>query len=396
MKQVVIVGVGMGPDTLTRQGVRAIEEAEVLFGAPRMLEMFSYLGKTAYPQYASDEVAKKINESDWERVAVLVSGDTGFYSAAEQLISALPGCETLLIPGVSSLSSFFSKLKRPWQGVKLLSCHGRYGNIVDAVRRNCMTFVLTGNNIAALLSRLADAGFGGLTAYAGENLGQNDEHVLIRSVEELGEEKLSSLCVLAVENPRYDARIRFGIPDTEFVRGDAPMTKRETRAMALSLLGLAPDAVCCDIGAGTGSVTVEMALAAHEGWVYAIEREGAAAQLITQNCRAFHIGNVSVLPGSAPDRLAELPRLDAAFIGGSGGRMKEIIAGLLHNNPHMRIVVSAIALESVSAALDAFSQSGNAPELLQLSAARAKTVGDLHMMLSQNPVFLIAGGGGNA
>jgi len=396
MKQVAVVGAGMGPDTVTRQGLRAVEGAQALLGAPRLLELFSYLNIPAYPDYAPGEVAQRIGESGGERFAVLVSGDTGFYSAAGKLAAALEGCEITVVPGISSLSYFFARLQRPWQDAKLLSCHGRDANLVDAVRRNRLTFALTGGNIAALVYRLTDAGFGELTAHVGENLGLDTERILTRTIAELQNEPFAPLCVLAVENPGFDARVRFGIPDEEFRRADAPMTKREIRAVALSLLQLAPGAVCCDIGAGTGSVTVEMALAAYEGRVYAIERDADAAKLIGENCRAFHIGNAEVLRGSAPGMLAGLPRLGAAFIGGSGGGMREIAAALLRNNPKMRIVINAVSLENAVSALEALSSHGLAPEIVQVSAARSKAAGGLHMLLAQNPVFLVSGGGQNA
>jgi precorrin-6Y C5,15-methyltransferase (decarboxylating) len=171
------------------------------------------------------------------------------------------------------------------------------------------------------------------------------------------------------------------------------MTKSEVRAVTLSRLSLKPTDICCDIGAGTGSVTVEMALAAYKGHVYAIDKEEKSIELIKQNCRAFHIGNVSPICVNAPDALASLPKLNAAFIGGSGGNIQDIVSALLRNNPDVRIVANAVALESVTAAIEAFRKNGLTPEVMQISCARAQAVGALHMMTAQNPVFIISGGG---
>lgn len=392
MKHISIVGIGMGTDTVTQAGMQAIQNADALIGAQRMLDAFSILPKPSHAEYAPGRVADLISSSEHTRFAALVSGDTGFYSAAEGLAASLAGHNVTFIPGVSSLSYFFAKLQRPWQDAKLLSCHGRDANLVDAVRRNRLTFALTGGNVNTLAAQLADAGFGNLIAHVGENLGATDERILTLTVSVLCNTTVSPLAVLLVENPGFDDRIRFGIPDGEFTRGNAPMTKSEVRAVTLSRLSLRPGDICCDIGAGTGSVTVEMALAAYEGRIFAIDRDEEALALVEQNCRTFHIGNVSPIAGSAPDALNGLPRLDAAFIGGSGGHMHDIVSALLANNPDMRIVANAVALESVAATVDAFQQGGLTPEVVQVGCARARAVEGLHMMAAQNPVFIISGG----
>jgi precorrin-6Y C5,15-methyltransferase (decarboxylating) len=393
MKQVVIVGLGMSADTLTAQGLRAVEQADVLIGAPRLTAQFDKLGKPSFAEYAPEAVACVVNRYESGRFCVLVSGDTGFYSAAEGLCATLRDCSPVLIPGVSSLSYFFARLMRPWQDAEALSCHGRSANLVDAVRRNRLTFALTGGNMAELGENLTRAGFGELTAHAGENLGSPEERILRLPVSGLSAAGIGKLAVLLVENPGYDRRIRFGIPDGEFVRGDVPMTKAETRAVMMSRLALFPEAVCCDIGAGTGSVTVEMALAAYEGRVYALDKSEEAIRLVKANCRVFHIGNVTPVLGEAPGALEKLPPPDAAFIGGSSGRLGEIFDVLLMKNPRVRMVVNAVTLETVHEATEVFTAHGIAPDIVQIGVARAKPVGNLHMLQAGSPVFILSGGG---
>lgn len=393
MKHVSIIGIGMSADTVTQEGFAAIQNADALIGAQRMVDAFASIQKPCYTEYLPGCVAGVVAGSEHQRFAVLVSGDTGFYSAADGLASILSDYHVTIIPGISSLSYFFAHIKQPWQDAKLISCHGRNANLTDAVRRNRLTFALTGGNVNALAAQLADAGFGALTAHIGENLGSSDERIFPLTVTELCDAAVGSLAVLMVENPGYDGRVRFGISDEEFIRGGAPMTKSEARAITMSKLALWPNAVCCDVGAGTGSVTVEMALAAYEGHVYAIDKDEKSIELVKQNCRAFHVGNVSTICGIAPNALTDLPTLDAAFIGGTGGSMQEIVSALLRNNPHIRIVANAVALESAVAAIDAFSQNKRTPDVVQVSCARAKAAGKLHMMTAQNPIFIISGGG---
>ena len=169
------------------------------------------------------------------------------------------------------------------------------------------------------------------------------------------------------------------------------MTKAEVRAVILSKLALRPEEVCGDIGAGTGSVTVEMALSAWKGKVYAVERKQEAMDLVRANCERFHIGNVIPVLDSAPEALQDLPPLDAAFLGGSGGEVEAIVDLLLERNPKIRIVVSAIALETVHAALTALENRGLSCEVVQVGISRARRAGDLHLLMAQNPVFIISG-----
>lgn len=391
MKKVTVVGVGMGPDTITQEGLRAVRQADALIGAPRLLSLFAGGGKPAFAEYLPEPVAKAVRESDCRSFAVLVSGDTGFYSAAEGLCAALAEYELTLIPGVSSLSCFFARLKRPWQEAALVSCHGRTSNLADTVRRSRLTFVLTGGNMAQLAQTLSNAGFGYLRVQAGENLGAENERLWTCRADELAKAG-AALTILLIENPAWDDRVRFGIPDEEFLRGGVPMTKEEVRAVTMSRLSPRPEAVCWDIGAGTGSVTVELALAAYRGQVYAVDKNEEALHLIRANCRAFHIGNVTPVLGDAPSMLDVLPPPDTAFIGGSGGRLREILAALLHRNPHVRVAVNAIALESTYEALSAFAENGLTAEAVQISAARCKSAGSLHLLMAQNPVFVISGG----
>lgn len=393
MKTVRIIGVGMGPDTVTGEGMAALRSAELLLGAPRLLAGFAGLNKPMAAEYAPAQVAAQVRGTGAAEIAVLVSGDVGFFSAAQGLTRVLDFCRVELVPGVSSLHYFFARLGRPWQGAAVLSCHGRQAPLVETVRRNGETFVLTGGNLPELGRALTEAGFGSLTVQVGEDLGLPTERLRTCRTEELVGLSASSLTVLLVENPDPDSRCPTGLPDEAFQRGQVPMTKAEVRAVILSKLALRPEAICADIGAGTGSVTVEMALSAWRGRVYAVERGQEGADLIRENCRRFHVGNVTTLLGTAPEALADLPPLDAAFIGGSGGRMGAILDAVLGKNPAARVVVSAIALETVQQTMEAFARYGIQPEIVQVSVARTRPTGGLHLLMAQNPIFLLCGGG---
>ncbi len=424
MKQVFIIGTGPNPAQVSGRALAHLQEAEVLIGAARMVEPFAYLGKTVYPVYQPDKVAQVIKESSHSRFAVPVSGDVGFFSAAAGINEALqeansreissreisnreragqqPGhrMEVHFIPGLSSLASFFAKLKMSWQDAALLSLHGAAGDIAGQVRRHRKTFCLTGNNLPEIGQTLVKAGYGSLPVYIGENLDYENEQITKTTAAALAESSRASLAVLLIINEDFDSRVRTGIADEEFFRGDIPMTKAEVRAVTLAKLAVSPGDICYDIGAGTGSVTVEMALAAYGGQIFAIEQKGEAIALIEENCRRFHVGNVTPVLGQAPAALAtlealeKLPAADVVFIGGSGGHMKEILEYVTARNPRVRIVINAIALENLASSLEFLTALGlPAIEVIQVSVAKANKVAELHMMMAQNPIFIISAGG---
>lgn len=167
------------------------------------------------------------------------------------------------------------------------------------------------------------------------------------------------------------------------------MTKREVRCCALSRLELTADAVCWDVGAGTGSVAVEMALLARRGKVFAIERNESALALLAENRRKFHVSNLEIVPGRAPEACRELPAPSHVFIGGSAGGLREIISLVLEKNPAARLVMTAVTLESAAEMTGIMKEFAfTETDAVCLNAARSRTAGPYHLMTAQNPVYL--------
>lgn len=181
--------------------------------------------------------------------------------------------------------------------------------------------------------------------------------------------------------------------DEWFIRGKVPMTKSEVRAVSISELELRRDSVLYDIGAGTGSVSIEAALQMGEGHVYAIERNKEAVGLIAENLKKFQVENVTVVHGRAPESLIGLPSPTHVFLGGSGGAMEDILRRVLEKNPSVRIVVNVIALESLGQILSLTENLGIPAEVVSVQVARGEKTGHYHLMKGQNPVYVIAMGG---
>ena len=164
-----------------------------------------------------------------------------------------------------------------------------------------------------------------------------------------------------------------------------------SRAAALAKLAVTPTDTLWDVGAGTGSVSVELALAAPAGQVYAVECDPEACILIQKNREKFAAYNLTLIEGKAPEVLDMLPAPDAVFIGGTKGNMDAVIDAVLHKNPAARLCIAAIALETLSAAVAALTAHGLAAEVTQISVSRTKAAGSLHLLMANNPVFLITG-----
>lgn len=394
---VTLIGMGSGqPENLTLQGLAALRQADLILGARRLLAVLpAGCTENRAAAYRPDEVAELLQTSGAENAVLVYSGDTGFYSGASSMMEKLEalGVRARVLPGLSSIQLLAAALGRPWQGWNLVSAHGRTCDPVAECMQGRPTFFLTGGSEdpATLCAQLAAEGGGDVQGVVGQCLGTPEEKLFRGSVKELAAGRFNSLSVLLVEAVEGLPRRAPGLPDEAFERGDVPMTKQEVRAAVLAKLAVRPEDILWDVGAGTGSVSVELALAAPRGRVYAVECRPEGCALIKANREKFRTRNLVLVEGLAPDALSDLPAPDAVFIGGSKGSLAAILDAALDKNPDARICVSAIALETLSAAVTALTAKGRTVQVSQIAVSRAKAVGGLHLMMAQNPIYLITG-----
>lgn len=394
---VTLIGMGSGqPENLTLQGLAALRQADLILGARRLLAVLpAGCTENRAAAYRPDEVAELLQTSGAENAVLVYSGDTGFYSGASSMMEKLEalGVRARVLPGLSSIQLLAAALGRPWQGWNLVSAHGRTCDPVAECMQGRPTFFLTGGSEdpATLCAQLVAEGFGDVQGVVGQCLGTPEEKLFRGSVKELAAGRFNSLSVLLVEAAEVLPRRAPGLPDEAFERGDVPMTKQEVRAAVLAKLAVRPEDILWDVGAGTGSVSVELALAAPRGRVYAVECRPEGCALIKANREKFRTRNLVLVEGLAPAALSDLPAPDAVFIGGSKGSLAAIVDAALEKNPDARICVSAIALETLSAAVAALTAKGRTVQVSQIAVSRAKAVGGLHLMMAQNPIYLITG-----
>ncbi|MED9903836.1 MAG: precorrin-6A reductase [Lachnospiraceae bacterium] len=427
-----LIGMGMGNiDTLTVAAKERIEKADYLFGAKRLLKGVEEWGlgragkavfqRISYPFYLSEDIIPALDDillSDSiaetmvnsTEAVVLLSGDSGFYSGTQKLYQSLKEWKRdknaeisiRIYPGISSVSYFAAACKESWQEAAVLSIHGK-GNrkeweaeVLSAVRYQKKVFLLVSGvkDVQAVGSMLKENGLSDCRIFLGYQLSYPEEEILECSAEQCEQIKREGLYILGIFREKCEKR--YLAPkkrDEEFIRGKVPMTKEEIRELAICKLKLTEDAVVYDIGSGTGSVAVEIAEQSCSIRVYAIEQKEEGIALIQANREKFHLPNIEIIQGKAPDCLREfledsLPPTHA-FIGGSGGNLKEILETLYQKNPSMRIVVTAVSLETVSEITELInSMPTEEEEIIQVQINRARKAGSYHLMQAENPIYI--------
>jgi precorrin-6Y C5,15-methyltransferase (decarboxylating) len=467
--EIKIIGVGPGNiDLLTPAAKEAVESCDVLIGGRRNLEMFNYTNKekiilekdfSIICTYIRENVGSKA-------IAVLTTGDPGIFSIADYLRHQLPEVRIWTIPGISSLQYLCSCIGMTWDDMRIISLHGRENsNFFSLVRSRKKAAIFTGGYTTPgyVCKLLLQEGFSNIRVIVGERLSYSDEKITVGTLGEIAQMEFDNLSLMIVEQTgeqtseqtseltgehtcehtseqegknlyylhyKYENLCRHetlwqyetpGIPDNMFIRRDVPMTKEEVRAVTISKLRLEKDSIVFDIGAGTGSVSIECGLVCRQGCVYAVEMNEAGVELIRQNIAKFNLDNVTVIQGKAPKILTNLPMPNRIFIGGTSGCMNEILDWIIknyrrnnkaNNSSHetsnqisdeacdeinskiktkIRVVVNAISPETAYEALKGFEKRNfENVEIANISVSRGVRAGDKHIMKALNPVYIIS------
>ena len=397
MLRVNIVGIGPGnPELLTGAARQAIADSNILIGDKRMLSSFADASKKTYDTIKTSEIIEIANHADPAKdvLAVLVSGDVGFFSLAKTISGKLPDCECVRYCGISSLVYFASKLDMSWDDAKIVSMHGRKQNLVSAVAQNKKVFSLTGgeNSPQVLCAKLCEHGLGEVKVYVGENLSYPEEKLTEGSAEEISKLEFPSLSVMMIINEDASGfePVVHGLADDLFMRSKVPMTKQEVRSVSMSKLMPKATDVIYDIGAGTGSCSIELALLANKGKVWAFERNPLAVELLGKNKELFGVANLDIIAGEALENIKDMPAPDCVFVGGSGGDLCQMLDIIYTKNSSCRIVINAITIETLAEVAEYYKQHQDyALEIVNVFVARGKHLGNYNLMMAQNPVYVM-------
>ena len=405
---ITLAGVGMGSQaSLTKEVEQAIKEADIILGAKRMIGIYEpRLEKKPY--YMAGDIIpylKKLQGNDTfyedKNVVILFSGDSGFYSGCQSLYRSLRAetesgaldADISIMPGISSIAYLAACTGESYQDAEICSIHGRkQANLADIIRHNSKTFMLMSgvNDVNSLGQLLLDAGLNQCIVIAGYELSYETQEIMALTPIECVKLKKEGLYTCLIKNPNAgDRRLTHGKADSEFIRDKVPMTKEEVREVSICKLRLTDKALVYDIGSGTGSIAMEMAGLSPDLKVYAIERKPEAVALIKKNKEKFKLDNIEVIEAEAPEGLDELPKPTHVFIGGSGGNLNEILNTLYSMNDSMRIVITAVSLETIAQIKEILSAYPIANEdIVELQVNRSKVIGKYHMMQAENPVWI--------
>lgn len=418
-RKIILSGIGMGnTDGMTREAYHAFEEAEVIFGAERMLENLPGKG-IKVPYYRADDIISYLIEHpQYTKVAAAFSGDSGFYSGAQSMKKALEEAnekgilksETTILPGISSVSALAARLGVSWNDAVLASIHGRRTNVVNLVRKNTKVFLLLSgkNDFEMLVNKFREAGINHVKISAGYRLSYPDEKLFTFYLDEF-ETKLFDLpegvYTCLIENEDCEEQILTpGIADEIFSRTKVPMTKNEVRVLSISRLELTKNAVVYDVGSGTGSVSIECARLSPDIFVFAIEQKEEAANLTKENAVRLGLSDqIVVINKKAPEGFEELPTPTHVFIGGSSGVLSDILSAIQKKlivkentkgktnkaSKGVRVVINAVSLETI-AQITKLIQTYPVKhvQLTQIQASRAHKLGSYNLMQAQNPVLI--------
>lgn len=407
--EIILAGIGMGDrSSLTREVRLKIDEADILLGAERMLKPYTprlekqpfYLAKQIIP-YLLEMQKKYLMEN--LKVVILFSGDSGFYSGCQLLYKALQEkvtdgqlkAQIHIMPGISSVAYLSSCIGESYHDAAIYSMHGKeLPNLAHKIKTmNKMYFLMSGvKDVNRLGEAFIKAGITECEIITGFQLSYPEQQIKINTPTECLQLTEEGLYTCFVKNPHaIPEKLTHGFSDEEFIRDKVPMTKEEVREVSICKLKLHQGGIVYDIGSGTGSIAVEIAALSDNIQVYAIEQKKEAVALMKQNKEKFQLDNISVIEAKAPEGFGKLPKATHAFIGGSGGNLKEILQSLYEINPTMRIVITAISMETICEIKELLMLYPiKNQEIVQLQVNKAKKAGRYHLMQAENPVWICA------
>ena len=405
-----VVGIGLdGAAGLTETVRKIVEQATLLVGSDRHLSYFQDHPAKRLALGDFNTTLTEIGQQLDQDIVILVSGDPLFFGLGRLLLEKYPPQQLRFHPHLSSIQLAFNRLKIPWQDAQTVSVHGR---TLEQLTR----LLQQGSEKIAILTDAVNTPSAIARFYhcldlptrynfwVCENLGSSQEHIHY-----FPDQKTATLASRAAafaplnvvillrsqvdSSLDLDALPLLGLPDqTLFSFSDRPglMTKRETRLIVLGELALQPQQIVWDLGAGTGSVSVEIARLCPQSQIYAVEKTAMGVNLIEQNCQRHQVDNVVAIQGTAPEAITQLPAPDRIFIGGSGGNLLEILAECEQKLITNGVIVLALAtLEHTTASLEWFKTHAWNYRLLQLQISRSVPVGNLTRYAPLNPVTMI-------
>ena len=395
-QKIYLVGAGIvGGEGFGAKALEVINKPDVLIGHKRLLDIFpDFRGEKR--ELGDLSIMLDYLKSTDKRIAVLGSGDPNFFGVGRFLLRNLPKERIEIFPNVTSVQYAFARIKEPWDDAIFVSVHGRgVKNAIDRIIASEKIAVLTdGVNTPAVLAReLIARGAEGYEAWLCEDLGLPTEKFTktdVKGLVEITSSPLNILILIKAWEPNLENYPVIGIADEEFATAKKLITKEEVRAVTLGKLQLQDDLVMWDIGAGSGSVSIEAGNLMPNGKIFALEKNPQYLSFIRDNLKKFVARNVMLIEAYAPEGLEELPDPDRVFIGGSGGMLEEIIEAVDRRlKPEGFIVLNAVTLDTLTKAVEFLEDHGYGVEVTCVNIAKTRGLTEYKMFEAHNPVYII-------
>ncbi|MDR2350834.1 MAG: precorrin-6y C5,15-methyltransferase (decarboxylating) subunit CbiE [Deltaproteobacteria bacterium] len=394
-----------GADDIGPKQKAVLDRATIVAGPGRWLKDLENHPSEKIGMGKLDVFLKEVEErSRNAETVVLASGDPNFYGIAKKLLTVIPPERVTILPSSTTVQKAFARLKTTWAGVIVESLHGREGfrglwsALALAGRSHSTGWVALytdpANSPGVVAERMSESGMDHFEMIVFEDLDMPSEKTRTMTLAEAKEASFSPLNLAVLRRTKKVKDIMVGAPEEAYEHEAGLITKSEVRACALSLLELAGTEVLWDVGAGSGSVSIEASLLLPRGEVWGLEKNPARIAQAKRNRSAFGAANVEFSEGEALNLLDSLPKPDRIFLGGGGGDLGKIIgAGRKVLSPGGIVVASVIGLDSLRAAEESLTVQGAdgkvLPCVLQLAAARSCPLAGSWYFKPMNQIYLV-------
>ena len=401
MKSVTIIGGGPGQASyLLPIALETARQCDTLIADRRVKETLEQAGLNNVREMgtvmSAVEDIKNMDENS--RLALFVSGDPAYYSMYRLIRRTCPDVSVEYIPGISSIQVIASRAGVTLEDAAVFSGHGKalpMGQLCGDVREKEAVFVLCDKdrNPSWLARKLVEGGLSHVTMWAGSRLTYPDEIVMQGPPESFIGKDFPPLTVVCVKDEKKtgeeDALL---LRDDRFERNETPMTRETVRWAAIGRLGLKPSSVLWDIGAGTGSVSLEAARICKKGQVISFEKDPRALDVLKANKKKFAAVNMRVVPGDAADGVKDpsLPRPTHVFLGGTGRKLESIMGSV--KEPGTHVMIACVTMETTARALAYFCPDNGFRDvdIVTIQTEQARSVGSYHVMEAGHRVTLLS------
>lgn len=402
MKPITIIGIGMSPADLTDRHRKRIQNAEILVGGRRLLEYF--------PDAQAEKIvitkdlktlSRQIEAAAQQKsVVVLASGDPLFFGIGQRLVNSLGPENVVIYPNISTIGAAFSRIKESWNDAEVVSLHGRkdaFGIITGLERSEKVAVYTDPDRDPKWIARyLMEKQLSNVDMCVLERLGTHQERIRWAALDQVPSmEIVQPNIVILKRKPLPPAKARepfIGMPEDWYQHQRGLITKSEVRAVAISKLRLKRNHTLWDLGAGSGSVSIEASTILQDGRVYAVEKRSDRVRHIHENKKRFNVANLEVIQVDLPDHIEGLPDPDRVFIGGGGEKLLLLLKAAANRlRPGGIIVINTVLLSNVDRVLETLKQLKFITGIVQLQISRGKAMPWSERLQAENPVWVISG-----